>query len=232
MIPLLFLLAAATGPQSSDPAPFQLEPTWFGAAVDAAGDVNLDGYGDIVLGAYWTEGKRGSQGRVVVFSGHDGSVLHTFDGPEEGALFGLSVAGAGDADDDGAGDILIGAPLSSESGRPTGAVRLYSGRTGELMQVIEGDKKARLFGLSVAGAGDANQDGFDDFVVGAPGGELDGTGKGQGRVFLYSGKKEKELEQWKAEDQGDGCLYRTTAHGRSYHDYSTGFRCCTDMRSE
>ncbi len=25
---------------------------------------------------------------------------------------------------------------------------------------------------------------------------------------------------------GNGCLYRTTAHGRSYHDYSTGFRCC------
>ncbi len=35
-----------------------------------------------------------------------------------------------------------------------------------------------------------------------------------------------------AEINGDGCLYRTTAHGRSYHDYSTGFRCCTDMRSE
>jgi formylglycine-generating enzyme required for sulfatase activity len=30
---------------------------------------------------------------------------------------------------------------------------------------------------------------------------------------------------------GDGCAYRTTAHGASYHDYSTGFRCCVDARS-
>jgi sulfatase modifying factor 1 len=29
---------------------------------------------------------------------------------------------------------------------------------------------------------------------------------------------------------GEGCTYRTTAHGRSYHDYSTGFRCCADPR--
>ena len=27
---------------------------------------------------------------------------------------------------------------------------------------------------------------------------------------------------------GDGCAYRTTAHGAAYHDYSTGFRCCAD----
>ncbi len=33
-----------------------------------------------------------------------------------------------------------------------------------------------------------------------------------------------------AEINGRGCSYRTTAHGRSYHDYSTGFRCCTDTR--
>lgn len=33
-----------------------------------------------------------------------------------------------------------------------------------------------------------------------------------------------------AEINGKGCLYRTTAHGRSYHDYSTGFRCCADVQ--
>ena len=180
-----------------------LEPTWFGASIDAAGDVNLDGYGDVIVGVHWYEGQRGS-GRVLVFSGEDGSVLHSIEGSEEGSLFGLSVAGAGDVDGDGAGDFLIGAPLSSASGRPTGEVRLYSGQSGELLVALEGDKKARLFGLALAGAGDANQDGFDDFVVAAPGGELDGSGAGAGRVFLFSGKKGKELEEWKGEKAGDG----------------------------
>ena len=31
---------------------------------------------------------------------------------------------------------------------------------------------------------------------------------------------------------GEGCHYRTTAHARSYHDYSTGFRCCMDLRAD
>ena len=220
MIRLLSLLALSVVPQGQNEA-FELEPTWFGTAVDAAGDVELDGYGDIVLGAWWVEGKRGVQGRVVVFSGHTGEILHSIDGPEEGSLFGLSVAGAGDADGDGAGDILIGAPLSSGSGRPTGAVRLYSGRTGKLLEVVEGGKKDRLFGLSVAGAGDTNQDGFDDFVVGAPGGELDGTGVGEGRVYLYSGKKGKLLEDWEGEDEGDGFGWSVDGAGDVNGDGST-----------
>ena len=181
-----------------------LEPTWFGTAVDGAGDVDLDGYGDIIVGAWWFKAHRGAQGRVVVFSGHTGEVLQSIDGPEEGALFGLSVAGAGDVDDDGAGDFLIGSPLSAASGRPAGSVRLYSGRTGKLLRVVEGGRKSRLFGLSIAGVGDANQDGFDDFAVGAPGGELDGSGEGMGSVQLFSGKNGKRLEEWKGEEDGDG----------------------------
>ena len=33
-----------------------------------------------------------------------------------------------------------------------------------------------------------------------------------------------------AEINGHGCLYTTSAHALSYHDYSTGFRCCADLR--
>jgi hypothetical protein len=184
----------------SEPA---LEPTWFGAAVDGAGDVNLDGYGDLIVGAWWVAGKQG-QGRVLVFSGHDGRLLYTFEGAEKGELFGLSVAGAGDVDADGAGDFLIGAPLAAASGKRSGTVRLFTGRTGKQVHQVEGEKKAGLFGVTIASAGDTNQDGFDDFVVGAPGGALDGSGDELGHVFLFNGKSGKGLEEWQGEEEGDG----------------------------
>ncbi len=199
-----WLLAAIPLQKSSPPPPPSLEPTWFGTAVDGAGDVDQDGYGDLIVGAWWVEGRRGQQGRVLVFSGHDGSVLQSIDGPEPGALFGLSVAGAGDLDGDAAGDFLIGAPLTEVGGRPAGAVRVYSGRTGKLLHAIEAEKKASLFGLSLASAGDANQDGFSDVVVGAPGGSLDGSGAELGRAYLYSAKGAKRLGEWQGEEPGDG----------------------------
>lgn len=82
---------------------------FFGSSVSAAGDVNGDGYSDIVIGAY---GYNSNRGRVYIFYG--GSVMDsiadkTITGGASNHLFGYSVSTAGDVNDDGYDDLIIGA---------------------------------------------------------------------------------------------------------------------------
>jgi len=134
----------------------------FGAALAPAGDVNGDGYGDLIVGnsdRYWCEGD------VMVFLG-------SADGLEpegiplgaslSGASFlGSDVDGAGDLDGDGYDDLIVG------SGGP-GAYLFRGGPDGpepELWIALEETSWTR-FGRAVAGAGDVNGDGWPDVVVG------------------------------------------------------------------
>ena len=69
-----------------------------GLSVASAGDVNADGYSDIICGAPSADpGGLADAGQVIVYSGFDSSVLYTFDGVAAGDLFGQSVSGAGDS---------------------------------------------------------------------------------------------------------------------------------------
>jgi hypothetical protein len=100
-----------------DPIP-QID-AWFGWAVAGAEDVNGDTVPDILVGAIGQNaGGNFFQGQVFVFSGSDGSLLHTLDdpNPQENATFGFAVAGAGDVNSDGLADLLIGAPGQNVGG--------------------------------------------------------------------------------------------------------------------
>jgi len=136
----------------------------FGAAVSDAGDVNGDGYADIIIGAPYSS----SNGRAFVYSGADNSVLHTLDGSTSLSTFGRSVSGAGDVNNDGYADLIVGAPNERKDGFiDAGAARVFSGVDGSLLYVFYGDVDGDEFGFSVSGAGDVNNDGYDDMVVGA-----------------------------------------------------------------
>ena len=80
-------------------------------------------------------------------------------------LMGTSVAGCGDVNNDGVGDIAVGAP--QEVNGKFGRVRVYCGRTGRVLYTFDGFQPGSDFGHSVAGAGDVNGDGFADLIVGA-----------------------------------------------------------------
>lgn len=161
---------------------------FFGAAVADAGDINNDGFPDMIIGApqHDVSALKENAGRAYLFSGKDGAILFIFDGETEGDQFGWSVAGAGDVNADGYDDVIVGAKLHDAWGVDIGRAYVFSGRDGSLLWVFQGEDIGERLGWSVDGAGDINQDGYDDVLVGAP--NNDRGGANAGRVYIYSGK--------------------------------------------
>jgi len=94
-------------------------------------------------------------------------VLYSIDGDSPDERFGLAVSGVGDLDDDGFDEFIVGAPQDSTNGNQAGEVRVFSGVDGSLMFRILGPSPGAFFGNAVSSAGDVNNDGTPDFVVGA-----------------------------------------------------------------
>ncbi len=158
----------------------------FGHSVASAGDINGDGFADVIVGA-------GDPGHVYVYLGSGSALSSTpaFILAPPGAdgthpCFGCSIASAGDIDGDGFADVIVGAPTAYGK---AGRVHVYlgggSGLTStpalDLASPAGGSIEA-FFGSSVASAGDINGDGFVDVIVAAEGkfGEA-------GHVYVYLG---------------------------------------------
>ena len=155
----------------------------FGRSVSEAGDVNGDGFDDLIVGAYGDDDNGSFSGSARVFSGVDGSVLHTFLGDATADFFGTSVSGAGDVNGDGFADLIVGADGDDDNGTYSGSARVFSGVDGSVLHTFLGDAAGDRFGRSVSGAGDVNGDGFDDLIVGAYGDDDNGSSSGSARVF-------------------------------------------------
>ncbi len=148
------------------------------------GDVNGDGYSDVVIGA---KNYGGSTGKAYLYlgsaSGLSSTASWTATGSAAGDLFGASVITAGDTDGDGYSDVLVGVPGYSSS---TGRAYLYKGGVSGLAAsaswTATGEASSNYFSESLAPAGDINGDGYADVVAGAR-----GYGSNSGKAYLYPG---------------------------------------------
>lgn len=196
----------------------------FGISVSGAGDVNADGYDDVIVGARTDNANGIGSGSARVFSGADGSVLFTFLGYSPSDSFGGSVSGAGDVDGDGHDDVIVGAYLDATGGLGSGSSRVFSGLDGALLYTFNGDSIGDIMGASVSGAGDVNNDGFDDVIVGARHDDNNGEDSGSARVFsgvdgtiLYTFNGDSEFGSFGVSVSGAGDV-----NGDGYADLIVG----------
>jgi hypothetical protein len=168
---------------------------WYGYSASGAGDVDGDGYDDIIIGDYLEDLDPATQntGGADILSGFDGSLLFRVDGTNAGDALGYSVSGAGDFNNDGYDDVIVGSrTFNGAAGSNTGLIQVFSGPTGVLLLSMEGATAGDEFGGAVACAGDVDNDNFDDIVVGAR--FADGVGAvDAGQVTVISGQTQAVL---------------------------------------
>jgi len=155
-----------------------------------SGDVNGDGYDDVLVGA-----TAGDSGRAYVYSGVDGSLLYTLKGQAPQDRFG-AVGTLVDVNNDGYSDMVVSAAHFGPTFGPFGRVYVFFGGPGpypitrsallDADYTFTGETVGEQLGLfAVADAGDVNNDGYQDIIVDTW--PVEGTGGGTGNIYVYSG---------------------------------------------
>ncbi|MDY6839469.1 MAG: integrin alpha, partial [Thermodesulfobacteriota bacterium] len=143
---------------------------YFGQSVSTAGDVNGDGYSDVIVGAGWYDNGENNEGRAFVYhgspSGLSMSADWTAESDQAGAYFGHSVSTAGDVNGDGYSDVIVGANLYDNGESNEGGAFVYHGSPSGLSTsadwTAESNERDARLGQSVSTAGDVNGDGYSD----------------------------------------------------------------------
>jgi hypothetical protein len=100
----------------------------FGIGSANVGDVNKDGFDDLLIGAWQHAGAASSGGKVYLYSGKDGSLLQAITCKVPGETFGFDATGAGDVDGDGIIDFLLTSSWSGIQGFRSGRMFIISGK--------------------------------------------------------------------------------------------------------
>jgi hypothetical protein len=167
-----------------------------GASAAVAGDLDGDGFEELLVGVPGHGGRGEGTGAAFLFLGPISGSVRVEDaavsmlGEASGDAAGSAVAPAGDSDGDGYDDLLVGAPSSDRSAARGGAAYLLLGplsggglELADADAVFSGDREGLEVGSDVAG-GDVDGDGLDDVLVGAPGSDLAATDNGVGYLLL------------------------------------------------
>jgi len=207
----VYLILGGTGGWSMDTPLSQVDSSFLGEAngdeagyaVAAAGDVDGDGYGDVLISAARNGQLQADAGKAYVLLGGPGAwgwdtPLQDSDasylGENAGDEAGYSLDGIGDFDGDGFADVAVGARNNSDNAPAAGKVYVILGRSsgwapdvglGQADATYVGESTNDLAGSTVAGAGDVNGDGYDDLLIAAIGNNQSAVDAG--KVYLVLG---------------------------------------------
>jgi Ca2+-binding RTX toxin-like protein len=190
-----------------------------GRSVSAAGDVNGDGYADLLIGATGVDAPESGTGAAYVVFGRatgfdpvlelsalGGTTGFQISGDEDGDYAGFSVSGAGDVNGDGYADLVIGAPYADPHAQHSGITYVVFGAStlgadidlssldGNAGFRVTGDENLSRFGFSVSSAGDVDGDGFDDLLIGAMLASPNGSQSGESYVVFGGSALASNLE--------------------------------------
>ncbi len=219
-----------------------------GWSVKGAGDVNGDGYGDLIIGANLADPQSITDkgityivfGKANNFTNIDLAYLNSelgfyVEGANKDDQSGISVSGLGDINSDGYDDFIIGAHLADDNGRvSSGTSYVIFGKheftnfalTQDLASTglgfaIYGAATGDQSGFQVSGAGDINKDGYDDILIGAPYADADANRVDAGISYLlFGGSSFTNVDLTNFVGVGNGGF---TMYGANSNDYS-GFR--------
>jgi len=176
-----------------------------GTSVAAAGDVNGDGYDDVIVGASWYQNGEIREGGAFLYYGSASGLSTSSDWTAESdqayAFFGTMVNAAGDVNGDGYDDIMVGAWLYDVPGfSASGRAYLYygsaNGPSTTADWITDGNNGSMYYGESLASAGDVNNDGFDDIIVGGVNYTNGETQEGTARLFYGSSGGPSLIPDW------------------------------------
>ena len=166
---------------------------YFGCSVSGIPDLNGDNRGDVIVGARLENPIGLDSGRAYVFNGATGNLLYELISPnsDTGCNFGCSVSGVPDVNNDGMGDIIIGALGECIDIDRLGCGRAYvfNGLTHNLLHTLISPNAEMngQFGFSVSGIPDVNGDGFGDIIIGTPYEDPGSSPEDAGRAYVFSG---------------------------------------------
>jgi len=184
-----------------------------GLSVNAAGDINGDGLGDLIVGAWAADPNGGQSGSSYVVFGQStgfaatlalssliGSNGFRLDGVVASDFSGFSVSAAGDINGDGFGDLIVGAYRADPNGSASGSSYVVFGKSTGFTATLalsslsgsngfrlDGEAAGDYSGYSVSAAGDINGDGIGDLIVGATGADPNGNAS-SGSSYVVFGK--------------------------------------------
>jgi hypothetical protein len=175
--------------------------------MDGIGDINGDGYSDFIVGSQYDDTNGSDAGIAVVHSGIDASVIYTVYGSGIRRFLGRSVSRAGDVNNDGVQDFIIGAPDIYDYFTDEGLAYVYSGQDGSLIHTLtDGEANDDSFGNYVSWAGDVDGDGYDDVIVGN-----NYASTQDGKAYVFSGQTGARL--YRFDSSGDGDHFAASVSG-------------------
>ena len=225
-----------------------------GFSMASAGDVNKDGYDDVIIGAYQASpGGRDGAGEVYVIYGSKklsnldlSSILSTEEGfnvfgHNGGDGLGVSVTSAGDINNDGYDDIIIGALRADPGGRENAgkAYVIYGNTTLSDIDLSVTDTSSSSYfspdkgfmvlgtnsfdqlGISVSSAGDINNDSYDDIIIGAESANPGGRVRAGEAYVIYGNTTLSDID-----------LSITDTTSPNYFDFTKGFKVLGDQNDD